>query len=76
MSDHDPVIVSFQFESAEKSLDVNGDEVIDFNDYYAIYFTVGAVEGDAAFNSAADMDSDGTITFTDMNIWYQGYLDL
>jgi predicted extracellular nuclease/endonuclease I len=74
MSDHDPVVVSFKIESAEKSIDVNGDNVVDFNDYFAIYLIVGAKEGEDAFNVNADMDDDGHITFTDMNLWYQAYL--
>ncbi|MFT6896732.1 MAG: putative extracellular nuclease/endonuclease I [Paraglaciecola sp.] len=74
MSDHDPVVVSLNFESTSLSGDVNEDGNIDFADYSAILGVLNAVNGDDRFNHAADLDEDGVITFTDVRLWYQIFL--
>ena len=75
MSDHDPLIVSLKLESAAKTGDINGDGNIDFSDYYLLYSILGKTKTDEGFIAAADMDDDGVITFADMSIWYQTYLN-
>ncbi|MFC3093328.1 ExeM/NucH family extracellular endonuclease [Alteromonas sediminis] len=73
-SDHDPVIVSLNFEAAVSTGDVNGDGVIDFSDYMMIAGALGATEGQDNYLAAADLDEDGTISFADLRLWYQIYI--
>lgn len=69
MSDHDPVIVSMQFESNAIVGDVNGNGELDRADFFIIVKARGAVEGDDDFIKAADLDGDGVITRADSNAW-------
>ena len=73
-SDHDPVIVSMNFEVAAKPGDVNGDGNIDFADYMMIAGALGTSTGDANFIEAADLDENGAITFDDLRLWYQIFI--
>jgi hypothetical protein len=73
-SDHDPIIVGLTFPQDDFMLgDVNGNGRLDFGDYFGIFFIRGTAEGDARFNPAADMNEDGRITRTDMNLWFKAY---
>ncbi len=73
-SDHDPVIVGFSFESEQLIGDVNGDGVLSFDDYFAIYAALGQTSASPGFNPAADIDNDGSITFGDLMAWYNLFL--
>lgn len=75
-SDHDPVVVTLNLEVAaeEKTGDVNGDGVIDFQDYIALAGALGTQEGDAGFIEAGDLDDDGVISFNDLRLWYQIFI--
>jgi predicted extracellular nuclease len=73
-SDHDPVIVGFSFESEQLIGDVNGDGVLSFDDYFAIYAALGQTSASPGFNPAADIDNDGSITFSDLMAWYNLFL--
>ena len=55
--------------------DLNGDNKVDENDYQELRKTLGKCEGDSGFNSIADYDEDGCISFRDYRIWYGYYLD-
>jgi predicted extracellular nuclease len=75
-SDHDPVVMSFDLQAEEEAVtgDVDGNGVVDMNDYYAFIASYGSSEGDAAYNTAADMNADGVINMTDFQLWYQAYV--
>lgn len=74
MSDHDPVVMSFNLASSSLSGDVNGDAAIDFSDYMMVIGMLGSSTGGDKFNAAADFDGNGTITYNDISLWYQIYL--
>jgi predicted extracellular nuclease len=76
MSDHDPVVIALQFDVEVETVvgDVNGDGVVDMNDYFAFIGAYGSSEGDGAYKAAADMNSNGIIDMTDFQLWYQVFL--
>ena len=55
--------------------DLNGDGVIDVEDYSEFRKTLGKCDGDTGFNSKADYDQDGCVSYLDYRIWYGYYLD-
>jgi sugar lactone lactonase YvrE len=55
--------------------DLNKDGDVDAKDYHEFRKTLGKCEGDTYFNSEADYDEDGCISYRDFRIWYGHYLD-
>jgi len=53
--------------------DLNGDRVIDSNDYQLFRSTLGKCEGEASYATDADYDGDGCITYADYRVWYGYY---
>ncbi len=54
-----------------RSADLNGDGKEDSNDFEIIRSTFGSCSGQNKFNSVADLDYDGCVTFADYRIWLQ-----
>tara|TARA_R110002153_G_scaffold241605_1_gene396734 strand:+ start:11577 stop:16061 length:4485 start_codon:yes stop_codon:yes gene_type:complete len=76
MSDHDPVVIALLLEAEVVAIagDVDGNGNVDVNDYYAFFASYGSSVDDAAYNEAADMNSNGIIDMLDFQLWYQVYL--
>jgi hypothetical protein len=55
--------------------DLTGDAVVDVADYQELRKTLGKCEGDTGFNSEADYDFDGCVSYRDYRIWYDMYQD-
>lgn len=55
--------------------DLNGDGVVDVNDYNLFIATFGKCVGQTGYNPKADYDGDGCITFVDYQKWYGYYLN-
>jgi hypothetical protein len=49
--------------------------VVDVADYQELRKTLGKCEGDTGFNSEADYDFDGCVSYRDYRIWYDMYQD-
>lgn len=73
-SDHDPFIVSVSFASEAVEGDVNGDGIVDMNDYSAFIAAYGSTEDSDNYNVAADLNEDGVVNMIDFQAWYQIYL--
>ena len=78
----DQSIAEIDFEnnllSAELSVagllgDLNADDKVDFGDYALLRSMLGKCAGDTGYNSAADFDKDGCISYQDYRIWYGYY---
>jgi hypothetical protein len=54
--------------------DLDGDCDVDTDDFNQFFASFGSCSGDAAFNSNADFDGDGCVTFVDYQIWYGYYI--
>jgi probable HAF family extracellular repeat protein len=55
--------------------DFNKDDVVDALDYQEFRKTLGKCSGDTSFNSEADYDEDGCVSYRDYRIWYGYYLE-
>ena len=64
-SDHDPLVVAVSFAvSVPGDIDADGDA--DFRDLRLLLRSLGAKDGDARFNAAADLDNNGVVNFRDL----------
>jgi Mg-chelatase subunit ChlD len=55
--------------------DLNDDGAIDVDDYTIFYTSFGSCEGNNYYNSDADYDADGCISFIDYQTWYGYYMN-
>ena len=70
-------IGSFEVQPGTISLpgDFDDDGAVDAEDYLEFRKTLGKCEGDTGFNSEADYDEDGCVSYRDYRIWYGYYWD-
>jgi hypothetical protein len=59
----------------EKKGDLNGDGVVDAEDFKALRKAFGRCDGDPDFNTKADFDGDNCVSYRDYRIWYGHYKD-
>lgn len=70
-SDHDPLLLSVSLAEPTLMGDINGDGIIDRQDWRAFWRAFGAREGSPRYNPAADFDNDGVIWLHDFfAFWY------
>lgn len=55
--------------------DINGDGIIDGQDYTAIRGALGSCAGDVGYRSAADFTDDQCVAYDDYQIWYATYFN-
>ena len=55
--------------------DLDGDGVIDMDDYNAFRSTLGKCEGVAGYINEADYDGDGCVSYRDYRMWYGLFLN-
>ncbi|OZG72415.1 phosphohydrolase [Hahella sp. CCB-MM4] len=65
--------VSFSVVPASVEGDVNGDGVLDLSDRNQLRQAFGLCEGDAGYQTAADLDSDGCVSMQDYRLWLSLY---